>query len=176
MKRDRYTPGKIGIMALFVSLGIILQYIESRIMITAVPGGKLGLCNIVSIINIFMFGGKNAMVIALVRAFLGTFLSGGVTALPYSMAGALFSTLTMCLAKRYMYPKISMIGMSVIGASVHNLSQLCVAAVVLSSPYIFSYLPMLLLAAVASGIITGFGAQVLGNRILKSGDMICKRQ
>lgn len=176
MKGNSYTPVKIGIMALFVSLGIILQYVESIIVITVVPGGKLGLCNIISIINIFMFGGKNAMVIALVRAFLGTFLTGGVTALPYSMAGALFSTLVMCLAKRYMYPKISMVGMSVIGASVHNLSQLYVAAVVLSSPYIFSYLPMLLLTAVASGVVTGIGAQVLGNRILKSGDMICKRR
>ncbi len=176
MKRDRYTPGEIGIMALFVSLGIILQYVENQILVTTLPGGKLGLCNIISIINIFMFGGKNAMVIALVRAFLGTFLTGGVTALPYSMAGAFFSTLSMCLARRYVYPKISMVGISVIGASIHNLSQLCVAAVVLSSPYIFSYLPMLLLMAVASGIVTGIGAQVLGKRILKDGDIICKRQ
>ncbi len=176
MKRNSYTPEKIGIMALFVSLGIILQYVESRIVITAVPGGKLGLCNIISIINVFMFSSKNAMVIALVRAFLGTFLTGGVTALPYSMTGALFSTLSMCLAKRYVYPKISMVGMSVIGASVHNLSQLCVAAIVLSSPYIFSYLPMLLTMALASGIVTGVGAQALGNRILKRGDLTCTKR
>ena len=176
MKRKGYTPGKIGIMALFVSLGIILQYIESRILITSLPGGKLGLCNIVSIINIFIFGGKNAMVIAIVRAFAGTFLAGGITALPYSLMGAFFSTLSMCILKRYCYPKISMIGMSVAGAAVHNLSQLCVAVVVLSSPYVFSYLPMLLLLAVVSGIITGFGAQILGNRILKDGDRICGRK
>ncbi len=171
MKR-KYTSKKLIIMSIFVAVGITLQYVESKVLITPVPGGKLGLCNIISIINIFMFGGKNAVMISLIRAFLGTFLTGGVMALPYSVTGALFSTTVMAIMKKYTYPKVSMIGISITGAAVHNLLQICVAAVILTSGYIFSYLPFLLVVATISGAITGYAAQVFGNRILKHGDRL----
>ncbi len=170
--KNRYTPRQIGIMAIFVAIGIMLQYVENRILITPVPGGKLGLSNIVSIVNIFVFGGKNAMVVSLLRAFIGTILTAGASALPYSLIGAFISTLAMCLMKKFFYPKVSMVGISVIGAAFHNFSQICVAAFMLSSVYIFSYLPILLLVSTISGVVTGYGAQVLGNRVLKKGDII----
>ncbi len=170
--KKRYTSKNIIIMSIFVAIGIILQYIESKILISPVPGGKLGLCNIVSIINIFMFGGKNAIMISLIRSFLGAFLTGGAMALPYSITGALFSTAVMSVIKKYLYPKVSMIGISITGAAVHNIMQICVAAVILTSGYIFSYLPFLLVVAVASGAVTGYAAQIFGNRILKYGDRI----
>lgn len=171
MKKE-YTSKKLIIMSIFVAIGIILQYIESKVLITPVPGGKLGLCNVVSIINIFMFGGKNAVVISLIRAFLGTFLTGGAMALPYSMAGAFFSTVVMAVLKKYTYPKVSMIGISITGAAVHNFLQICVASIMLMSGYIFSYLPFLLVVATISGAITGYAAQIFGNRILKHGDKL----
>ncbi len=170
--KKRYTTRQIAIMGIFVSVGIMLQYVENRILITPVPGGKLGLSNIVSIINIFVFGGRNAMIVSLIRAFLGTILTSGASALPYSFAGAFFSTLAMCLIKRFSYPKVSMVGMSVAGAAFHNLAQICVAAFMLSSAYIFSYLPILLIVSVVSGFVTGYGAQVFGNRVLKKGEKV----
>ena len=171
MKR-RYTSKKLIIMSIFVAIGIVLQYIENKVLISPVPGGKLGLCNIVSIINVFMFGGKNAIMISLIRAFLGTFITGGAMALPYSMAGAFFSIVAMVVVKKCLYPKVSMIGISIAGAAVHNFMQTCVAAIMLTSGYIFSYLPFLLVVAVISGAVTGYAAQIFGNRILKYGDKL----
>ena len=170
MKKSNYSTKKIGIMAVFISVGMVLQYVESQIILTPVPGGKLGLCNTVSIINIFMFGGKNTLVISLLRAFLGTLLTGGVTALPYSLVGAFLSTLGMWLIQRFFYPKVSMIGMSVAGAALHNFSQVLVASVIFGSVYIFSYLPILLCVSAVSGTVTGVCAQVFGNRVIKEGD------
>lgn len=170
--KKRYTSKNIIIMSIFVAVGIILQYIESKVLISPVPGGKLGLCNIVSVINIFMFGGKNAIMISLIRSFLSTFLTGGAMALPYSITGAFFSTAAMAVMQKYLYPKVSMIGISITGAAMHNIMQTCVAAVMLTSGYIFSYLPFLLIVAVVSGAVTGYAAQIFGNRILKYGDKI----
>lgn len=167
MKEMKYTPRKIGIMAIFISIGIILQYIENRILITPIPGGKLGLGNVVSIINIFMFGGSNAMIVAVLRAFLGTMLMGGASALPYSVAGAVLSTSGMILVKNRLYPKVSMIGISVVGATLHNFSQVCVAAIFFSSGYVFSYLPLLLVVAVVSGVSTGYVSHIFGRRVLE---------
>ena len=172
MNKKIYTPRNLGIMSIFVSLGIILQYVENTILFTPVPGGKLGLSNIVSVINIFLFGGQNALIVSVLRAFLGTMLMGGISALPYSLAGAFVSTLAMWGAKKYFYPKLSMVGISVIGACLHNVSQIFVASIVFSSGYVFSYTPVLLVVGVICGVVTGVAAHIFGNRFLKRNDIL----
>ncbi len=155
---------KISIMAIFVAIGLVFQYIESRFAPVSIPGGKLGLANMVSIINIFMFGGMNATLIAVIRAMLGCLLFGGVSAIPYGVSGALFAVLSMCSAKKWLYPKISMVGISIIGAAVHNISQVFVAVLMFSSWYVLSYLPGLLIIAVVCGAATGYATEVFANR------------
>lgn len=158
---------KLTVMALFVAIGLVLQYAEGLLIVTTVPGGKLGLCNIVSIINIFMFGGTNALGIAFVRSLLGGLISGGAISTVYSVAGAVFSTIAMSAVKKYMYPKFSMVGISVVGATVHNLTQITVAVLFYKSIYLFSYVPLLMVFATASGCITGIAAQIISKRVLK---------
>ncbi len=162
--KHKYGSFEISVMAIFLALGLVLQYIEGLIVITSIPGGKIGLANIVSIINIFMFGGGNAMIIATLRAFIGAMLSSGVNAAVYSVAGAILSTLSMWIFKIKFYPHVSMIGIGVVGAAAHNVAQLFVASLMFSSAYVFSYLPFLLLFSVLSGMITGYAAQMFGNR------------
>ena len=164
---NKYTSRKIGLMAVFVAIGLVLQYVENQILITPVPGGKLGLSNIVTIINIFVFGGRNALLIAVLRSFLGTIVMGGVISAIYSVSGAVFSTVAMWLIKKYFYPRVSLVGISIAGASVHNITQLFVAAVTYKSIYVFSYLPLLLIIALLSGTATGYCARLFTNRVFK---------
>ena len=167
--KNSYTPKKIGIMAVFIAIGLVLQYVESRISILSIPGGKLGLANAVSIINIFMFGGKNALIIAILRATLTSLMVSGIATLPYGVLGAIFSILVMALSKKYFYPQVSIIGISVLGAAFHNIAQLLVAFLQYGSPYVFSYLPGLMVMGVLSGIVTGYTAMVFSKRALKIG-------
>lgn len=168
MRKPKYSAYDMCLFAVFIAVGIVLQYAESRITITPVPGGKIGLANIVSIINIFMFGGGNAEVIAIIRAFLGSLLSGGVGAVPYSVAGAAAATAVMSVCKRF-YPRMSMIGISIIGAAAHNIAQLCVAAILFGSAYIFSYLSVMLIAGLVGGCVTGYAAELFWKRYIKNG-------
>ena len=46
MKNMKLEIKKISIFALFISLGLVLQYIESLFAPIPVPGGKIGLANI----------------------------------------------------------------------------------------------------------------------------------
>ena len=46
----------------------------------------------------------------------------------------------------------SLIGVSILGAVAHNFGQLSVAYIVMHNPYVYSYLPVLVLA----GLFTGF--------------------
>lgn len=164
---SKYTSQKIGLMAVFIATGLVLQYVENQILVTPVPGGKLGLSNIVTIINIFVFGGRNSILIAALRSFLGSVMMGGVISAIYSVSGAVLSTVFMWLIKNYFYPRVSIVGISVAGAAVHNITQLLVAAVTYKSIYVFSYLPLLMIIALVSGTLTGYCASLFAKRILK---------
>jgi heptaprenyl diphosphate synthase len=55
-------------------------------------------------------------------------------------------------------PTFSLVGISIIGATVHNVTQIAVAALLVSSGGLFWYLPYLLLLALPTGFATGLTA------------------
>ena len=151
-------------MAFMVSLGIVLQIIDNMLNFIVIPGGKLGLSNIVTLKNIFVFGGLNALFISLLRAILGSFLYGGVSSVVYSVMGALFSVLSMWIVKRFFYPKVSEIGLSVIGAFFHNFAQVVVAIITFESVSLISYLAPLTVLSVFAGAFTGLQVKMLNDK------------
>lgn len=151
---------KTVITALLVCIGIVLQIAESMFDIFVVPGGKIGLANIATLLGIFIFGGANGTVIAFLRALLGCILYGGVPAIPYSISGAVLSALCMWGLKEAFYPRLSCVGISVLGAFVHNAAQIAVAVVIFQSAKLFTYLPVLVIIGTLGGILTGVGAKV----------------
>ncbi len=166
--KNKTKTQKIGIMATFISLGLVLQYAESKILIAPALGGKLGLANIISVINLFVFDGKNALVIAGIRSLLGGIVSGGASTIPYSLAGALTSVLIMWVASVCLKDKVSMIGLSILGAVFHNIAQLSVAAFTYGTGYVYTYLPILMVISLISGTATGYAAQIFYDRIFKA--------
>lgn len=154
------------LMGLLISIGIALQLIDNMLNFTGIPGGKLGLSNIVSLLNIFLFGGINALIISCIRAFLGALLFSGASSVPYALAGAFSSTVVMILAKKFFYPKTSEIGISILGAAAHNMAQIIVAAAVFQSIRLFSYASVLILVSIAAGFITGLQVKFLNKRFL----------
>ena len=166
LSTDKMTGSKkLIIMALCIAIGIVLQIVESMLDIFAVPGGKIGLANIATLIDMFILGGANAAAVSILRSFLGCLLYGGVPAMPYSVSGAVLSALCMWLLKAALYPKMSTVGISVVGAFVHNAAQIAVAAVIFQNGYLFTYLPVLALVGIAGGLATGFGAKVFLNKV-----------
>ncbi len=160
---------KLTVMAMFTAIGLVLQVAESMLPIfVSVPGGKLGLANIVSIINISVFGGVNALMIAVLRAFLGSLLCGGAAAVPYSVSGAVLSTVVMWFAKKYAEGVFSNVGVGVLGAVAHNTAQVLVASVIFGSGYIWTYLPVLVIIGTVSGTAVGWAAEHTLRRIKMS--------
>lgn len=161
--------GKINFIvlnALFVAIGIILQIAENSFpVITEIPGGKLGLANIVSILNISIFGGVNALIVAVLRAFLGSVLFGGTVSMLYSVGGAFLSTICMSLFMKFKSEKFSFVSVGIIGAVSHNLAQVLIASVILQSVYIWSYFPVLMIIGAISGTVTGFSSQLIKSKI-----------
>lgn len=162
----RGKTNSLVIISLYVAIGIILQITESTFpIITTVPGGKLGLANIVSILNISMFGGVNALVVALLRAFLGSLLFGGVSSMIYSVSGAFLSTICMSIFMKFKSEKYGSVSVGIIGAVTHNLAQVAVASLILGSVYIWSYFPVLMIIGAISGAVTGFSSGLIKAKI-----------
>ena len=93
------------------------------------PWAKLGLANIVPLIVIHLLGAPEALAVTFLRTLLGALLLGTFLSPTFvlSFAGGILSTLVMAATYRYLYPKATFIGISVIGAISHNVGQLLVA-------------------------------------------------
>lgn len=148
---------KLAIIAMLVAQASVLHFVESLLPNPIpIPGVKLGLANIITLLALVVFDFKTAINITILRCFLGSLLSGTLFGLGFllSFSGAVLSTSVMAVFLRS-FRGFSLVGASVIGAAAHNLGQLSVAALILRFPGILYYLPFMLLFSVPTGIIIG---------------------
>ena len=156
---------KIATVGVFAALAMIFSYIEAIIPVNiGVPGVKLGLANLVTVVALYKFGVKEAAFISFVRIVIVGLLFGNAMSLVYSLSGGVLSFCGMIILKRF--KGFSEIGVSVFGGVLHNIGQLAAAALMLQTAGILSYLPVLLIAGAATGFIIGILALSV-NKILK---------
>lgn len=140
---------------LFLALALVAGYVERLIPINlGIPGVKLGLANIVTMVLLYTAGIKAAVCVTAMRILLSGILFGSGFSMVYSAAGAAFSILVMILLKKT--KRFSCTGISVAGGVFHNIGQILVAAVVLETGALIYYLPVLILSGLGAGILIGF--------------------
>lgn len=168
MQRNNTIARKAAYLGVLTAIALVLGFIERYIPLGAsIPGIKLGLANVVILFAIYFMGKRYAFAILLAKVFLSGFLFAGVAGLLYSLAGGLLSFLAMAFAFRF--KRLSMIGVSVIGAIFHNVGQILTAALVVQNLKIAFYLPVLLVSAIITGILTGIAAKLVAEALKKSG-------
>lgn len=141
-------------MALTVSLALILSFVESRIpAFVAIPGIKMGLANIAVIFALYKFGLKEAVAVSIIRVLLVSILFGSPVSLIYSISGAVLSLVTMILLKKL--TPLREITVSICGAVMHNVGQICAASVMLETNVVVYYLPFLMLSGTLAGVAVG---------------------
>ena len=159
---------RLALCAVLIALAMALSYTERFIplqMVIPLPGVKLGLANIVTLIALYVMGSKAAFAILIPRCVFGAVFGGGITGLAFSLTGGILAMVTMIVAKKS--PVFSVYGVSILGAAAHNIGQILAAMVLMNSVYIGAYLPYLLVVALFTGFATGAaGAGVL--RALKA--------
>ena len=156
--RQRQRLRRVTADAMLVSLALVLAIVERWIpleLIVPVPGLKLGLANIVTLVALLRLRSVDAMAILMVRILImGTIT--GLTAMLFSLGGGLLALLIMWLLSRWEDRYVSVIGISLAGAAAHNIGQVCVAGLVMGEPLlILTYMPALLLTGLGTGLLTG---------------------
>lgn len=155
---------KISLYGMLLALSMVLSYVEAMIPVNlGVPGVKLGLPNIVTVIGLFSIGPVPTMVISILRILLVSFMFGNTMTLAYSFAGFALSFLSMLLLKKVGGFSGNVI--SILGGVMHNVGQLLAAIVLLHTRQLALYFPVLLIAGVIAGAVIGLIAGLISKRI-----------
>lgn len=158
------------LLALMVAQAMILSIIEQWIPVPfAIPGVKLGLANIITLTVIMFMGLRDALAVVTVRCVLTSVFAGGLSLLPFSLAGGILSSLVMFLMYKRFSRTFSAIGISVGGSAAHNIGQLLAAAVMMRSLSVFGYLPVLMVSGIIMGCFVGLCTHFLSAAIKKTG-------
>jgi len=149
-------------MGLLVALGLVLQIIEGTIPpILPLPGAKLGLANLATVIALVILGPWEALGVNILRCLLGGLLRGSFIGLTLSLAAGTAATLVMAALYSLGPRPLSLTGISIAGAVTHNAVQLWVAMLLVGFAGLQHYLPYLLLIALPTGFFIGIAARRL---------------
>lgn len=149
---------KLAAAAVLTAFALVVFLIEAQIpMPVPVPGVKLGLANVITVTALYLLGWREACAILLVRIVLGSLYTGFST-LPYSLCGGIVSMAAVMLTRRLISEKQIWVT-GVIGGMAHNLGQMAMAAIITATPSVLIYLPVLLIAGIFTGVLTGLCTQ-----------------
>lgn len=155
---------KLTQMAMLTAIALTIFVVEAQIpALVPIPGVKLGLSNIVTVFAVFAMGPKEAAAILFARIFLGAVFAGNFSTIFYSAAGgALAIGITILLRKVLTQKQLWVAG--IMGAIAHSVGQMAMAVAITQTIGLVSYLPMMIVCSIITGLFTGLCAQFLLNR------------
>ena len=150
---------KTAFLGVLTAAALLLSYVESLFVLApGIPGIKLGLSNIITLVVLWKYSAKDAFFVLLVRILLATMFFGQAMSLLYSLSGGILCLFAMLLVKRLLHGNYLFLA-SMTGAVFHNLGQIGVAFLLTSVPAVLVYLPFLLLSGLVTGLFIGLCAR-----------------
>ena len=96
---------RLAVLAMFTAIALTIFVAEAQIPpVVPIPGVKLGLANIVTLIAMALLGRRQAGEILLVRIVLGSVFTGGVSAMLFSIAGGVLAYLVKPVKESNLFP------------------------------------------------------------------------
>ncbi len=153
-------------LALLITFAVVIHTVEAAMPLPMpVPGVRIGLANIITLLTLILFGLRSGLMVAVIRSVLGSIFVGGLFGFGFwlSITAGIVSCLAMALILVFQRKGlVSLISVSVLGAAAHNLTQLSMASIIIASfDLLRGYFPFLLLLSVPTGIFTGLAAYYL---------------
>ncbi|MBL4851238.1 MAG: Gx transporter family protein, partial [Gammaproteobacteria bacterium] len=155
------------IIAWFTALAIAIHVLESAIP-SPIPGVKIGLANIVTIVVLVQFGWRTAAWVSLLRVLIGSLIIGSFLSPTFvlSLGGACASLIAIGIAYALARQHLSVLGYSVLAAIAHILAQFWLAYwLFIPHDALFHLLPVLLTVAIITGIVNGSLALAIQKRL-----------
>lgn len=156
---------KLTQLSLLTAAALILYIIELRLPSPfPIPGIKLGLANIITVVAIYRFKPHETTLLVTARVILGSLFAGSMSAFLFSACGAFFCLCGMFLLKKFL-PGKNIPLCSILGAVFHNVGQITAAICIMQSFSVLAYLPILIVTGCTAGLFTGLCAKAVERRL-----------
>lgn len=152
---NRFPVRRLTTLALLTAAALMIYGLESLIPpLVPVPGIKLGLANVVTLLALKRYGVRDAFLVLLARILLSAFFFGSLMSMLYSLCGGMLCLLAIWLVDLLLLRHFLFLT-SAAGAIAHNLAQLFVAYFITKTMGVFAYLPFLMISGIITGLFTG---------------------
>ncbi|MBE7092215.1 MAG: Gx transporter family protein [Clostridiales bacterium] len=152
---------KIALFGILGALAITVSFIDGLFALPFLPpGAKIGLSNVITLFALNVLNLWGGIYVVTVKAVFAL-LTRGVSAFLLSFSGGLLSFLVMAVLLKMKKCPFSIIGISIIGAIIHNIAQLGVSMFLTGTPALIYYLPVLVVFSLFSGTVTGVIIKIL---------------
>ena len=154
---------KLTQLSMLCAVALTIFMVEAQIPpLVPIPGVKPGLANIVTVFAVFAMGAKEGVAVLFVRIFLGAVFAGNFSTIFYSAGGGACAVAVTILLKKVLTRNQLWVA-GCLGAVAHSVGQIAVAMVMLGTPSIVLYLPVMAVISLITGLFTGLCAQFLVN-------------
>lgn len=144
-------------------------YVIENLIPKPLPWLRIGLSNSIILCILTVWGLKQALEISVIRTIMGSIFSG-MFLTPFfffGIIGGIVSVIVMWGGYKWGKKVFSLIGISILGATAHNLTQLCVGYFFyIKVKEIFYLLPIFILLAPLTGLVSGVVSIYLRNYLL----------
>ncbi len=152
---------RLTLASILTAVALIIHIIEAQIPLPiAIPGIKLGLANVITLVSLYMLGKRDTFFILIIRITLGSIFAGQMLTFFYSLAGGMLCYIVLCIFQK-MLSADKIWAVSIFGAIAHNIGQIASAIIITGTLKILWYLPFLMIAAILTGCFTGFCGKLL---------------
>ena len=121
------------------------------------PGARVGLGNACTLLCLLVLGKRPALFVLFSRALLCGLLFGAPMSIVYSLSGGLLAFLGYAALLRVR--GVSPIGLSIAGATLHNLGQVLAAMAITATPSLLLYFTPLGGIGMFCGLLTGIAVK-----------------
>lgn len=150
---------KLTRASILAGVSLMIYVIESLIPpVVPVAGVKLGLANVVTLYAKVTLGARWALLVLLMKIFLGNLFTGTAVSLFYSLCGGILCFMAEIIMFRFLNDRKQMWAVSVTGAIFHNIGQVIAATVLMGTEKIMWYLAILIPVGIITGTFTGLVA------------------
>lgn len=164
------SPRQLARLGLFTSAALAL-FVFEQLIPRPLPWMKLGLANLAVLLALLVQGPAAALLVQLTKWLVGSLLTGSLGGPAFVIAGTagLGSWAAMALTRRWTGRLFSPVGLSLIGAAVHQTLQLGAAGLYVRQLGLLALLPLSLLSALVSGALIGLLAAAFLEKVETAG-------
>jgi len=158
-------------LALLAAVALILFVFEA-VVPRPLPWMKLGLGNAAVLMALILFDWRGAAAVTVIKVFVGSLLTGAFSGPTFVLAcGASMTSLLLMAGglqvgrSRVRSLGLSAVGLSILGACTHQVTQLALASLYLGHPGLVGLAPLFIASGLLAGAMTGLIAHFAVQRL-----------